>query len=120
MEILFVSPRARAGENIFWGHLFFLPTAEKCKAAEECAMGKRKSKKQLPGPKTKKKLATLFNCPFCNSNKSVSVNMERERETGTCNCTVCGAKYSTAIHMLSESVDVYSEWIDACEDANRE
>lgn len=81
-------------------------------------MGKRKSKKQLPGPKTKKKLATLFNCPFCNSNKSVAVNMERERETGTCNCTVCGAKFSTPINMLSESVDVYSEWIDACEEAN--
>lgn len=81
-------------------------------------MGKRKSKKQLPPPKTKKRLETLFNCPFCNSSKSVAVDLDRDREVGTCKCNVCGVDYSVDINALSESVDVYAAWIDHCEEVN--
>jgi transcription elongation factor Elf1 len=34
-------------------------------------------------------------------------------------CRVCDAQYSTMITELSEPVDVYCQWIDACEDANK-
>ena len=29
-------------------------------------------------------------------------------------CNTCGAKYETNITALSDPIDVYSEWIDAC------
>jgi transcription elongation factor Elf1 len=32
---------------------------------------------------------------------------------------VCDANYQTYVTALSEPVDVYSQWIDACEDANK-
>lgn len=44
--------------------------------------------------------------------------MDREINVGTVFCTVCNSQYSTRINALSEAVDVYSEWIDACEAAN--
>ncbi|GMH39901.1 hypothetical protein BSKO_07805 [Bryopsis sp. KO-2023] len=81
-------------------------------------MGKRKSRKQPVVTKAKRKLPTLFNCPFCNSDKSVSVTTDKERSTGTCTCGVCGARYCGTVNSLSDPVDVYCEWIDACEDAN--
>ncbi len=34
-------------------------------------------------------------------------------------CRVCDASYQTYVTALSEPVDVYSQWIDACEDANK-
>ena len=33
-------------------------------------------------------------------------------------CTVCLEDFQTSINYLSEPIDVYSEWIDACESAN--
>ena len=35
-------------------------------------------------------------------------------------CTVCMEDYKCSVNYLSEPVDVYSEWIDACEEANKE
>nr|XP_023997910.1 transcription elongation factor 1 homolog [Salvelinus alpinus] len=60
-------------------------------------MGRRKSKRKPP-PKKKLtgNLDTQFTCPFCNHEKSCDVKMD-----------------------LSEPVDVYSDWIDACEAANQ-
>ena len=80
-------------------------------------MGKRKS--SAPPPKKEApKLDTAFNCPFCNSSKSVSATMDMEREIGTVACNLCGKKFSTKINHLTEAIDVYSDWIDACEEAN--
>ena len=42
-----------------------------------CHMGKRKSSKPPP-KKVKPKLDKAFNCPFCNSAKSVTANMDWE------------------------------------------
>ena len=39
-------------------------------------------------------------------------------QVGKVECNVCHESYSTAIHKLTEAIDVYSDWIDACEDAN--
>ena len=33
-------------------------------------------------------------------------------------CNTCNERFSANIHKLSEAVDVYSEWIDACEAEN--
>jgi len=41
-----------------------------------------------------------------------------ETETGSVQCNTCGAKYETNITALSDAIDVYSDWIDACEAVN--
>mmetsp|Transcript_4213 Transcript_4213/g.12170 ORF Transcript_4213/g.12170 Transcript_4213/m.12170 type:complete len:89 (+) Transcript_4213:238-504(+) len=82
-------------------------------------MGKRKSSKPPP-KKQKPKLATTFSCPFCNSDGSVSCNFDRDREVGTVACNVCQSSYTTRITKISEAVDVYSDWIDACEAENQQ
>ncbi|EGW05429.1 transcription elongation factor 1 homolog [Cricetulus griseus] len=83
-------------------------------------MGQRKSK---PKPPPKKKmtgiLETQFTCPFCNHEKSCDVKMDRARNTGVISCTVCLEDFQTPIKCQSESVDVYSDWIDAFEAANQ-
>ncbi|XP_071241791.1 transcription elongation factor 1 homolog [Salvelinus alpinus] len=83
-------------------------------------MGRRKSKRKPP-PKKKLtgNLDTQFTCPFCNHEKSCDVKMERTRNTGIISCTVCLEEFQTPITYLSEPVDVYSDWIDACEAANQ-
>lgn len=80
-------------------------------------MGKRKSSKPPP-KKQKPKLATTFACPFCNSDSSISCQFDRVREVGTVSCSVCKSTFTTKISKISEAVDVYSDWIDACEEEN--
>ncbi|KAJ3352554.1 hypothetical protein GGF32_003656 [Allomyces javanicus] len=82
-------------------------------------MGKRKSSRK-PVAKVKPKLATVFNCLYCNHEKSVEVKMERDKKIGTIKCRVCQELWQTTISALSEPIDVYSDWIDACEAAQRE
>ncbi|KAL2086647.1 hypothetical protein ACEWY4_017706 [Coilia grayii] len=87
---------------------------------KQIVMGRRKSKRKPP---PKKKLTgdldTQFTCPFCNHEKSCDVKMERSRNTGIISCSVCLEEFQTPITYLSEPVDVYSDWIDACETANQ-
>lgn len=80
-------------------------------------MGKRKSSKPPP-KKQKPKLATQFACPFCNTDNSVSCQFDRARDIGTVSCNACQSSYTTKITKLSEPIDVYSDWIDACEAEN--
>ncbi|XGW07941.1 hypothetical protein V3C99_010788, partial [Haemonchus contortus] len=82
-------------------------------------MGKRKSKRKPP-PKAKavEPLETQFNCPFCNHERVCEVKMDRERNVGFISCRVCSEDFQTPINYLSEPIDVYSDWIDACEAAN--
>ncbi|XP_048870133.1 transcription elongation factor 1 homolog [Brienomyrus brachyistius] len=83
-------------------------------------MGRRKSKRKPPPKKRMTgNLDTQFTCPFCNHEKSCDVKMERSRNTGIISCTVCLEEFQTPITYLSEPVDVYSDWIDACEAANQ-
>ena len=53
-------------------------------------MGRRKSKRKPP-PKNRatEPLDTLFNCPFCNHEKSCEVKMEKTKNTGNIRCMVC-------------------------------
>nr|XP_034373604.1 transcription elongation factor 1 homolog [Arvicanthis niloticus] len=83
-------------------------------------MGRRKPKWK---PTQKKKmtgtLETQFTCPFCNHQKSCDVKMDRARKIAVISCIACLDEFHTPITHLSEPVDVYNDWIDACEAANQ-
>ncbi|XP_047122331.1 transcription elongation factor 1 homolog [Hydra vulgaris] len=82
-------------------------------------MGRRRAKRKAP--QKKKILGTLenqFNCPFCNHEKSCDVKMDKQRNVGHISCRVCLEDFQTPITYLSEPVDVFGDWIDACEEAN--
>ena len=57
---------------------------------DDIEMGRRKSKRKPP-PKSRatEPLDTLFNCPFCNHEKSCEVKMEKTKNTGNIRCMVC-------------------------------
>ncbi|EUC47222.1 hypothetical protein COCMIDRAFT_90675, partial [Bipolaris oryzae ATCC 44560] len=77
--------------------------------------GKRKSSSKPQGPKRKEKLPTTFQCLFCNHENSVSVSIEKKSGVGNLQCKVCGQTFQTNINYLSAPVDVYADWIDACD-----
>ncbi|KAG0259343.1 hypothetical protein DFQ27_004114 [Actinomortierella ambigua] len=85
-------------------------------------MGKRKSSKRQPAKKMKKVLDTQFDCVSCFHEQSVSCKMPF-----TCSLsrllvimTKKLAIYNAAcvVSHLSHAVDVYHDWIDACEAVN--
>ncbi|KAF1998865.1 Elf1-domain-containing protein [Amniculicola lignicola CBS 123094] len=78
-------------------------------------MGKRKKASKPQGPKRKEKLATVFQCLFCNHEDSVSVLIEKKSGVGNLHCKVCGQTFQTNINYLSAPVDVYADWVDACD-----
>lgn len=43
---------------------------------------------------------------------------DKGRNTARITCRVCLEDFQTTINFLSEPVDVYNDWIDACESAN--
>eukprot|EP01015_Nassula_variabilis_P017531 TRINITY_DN2772_c0_g1_i2.p3 TRINITY_DN2772_c0_g1~~TRINITY_DN2772_c0_g1_i2.p3 ORF type:complete len:127 (-),score=30.42 TRINITY_DN2772_c0_g1_i2:133-513(-) len=81
-------------------------------------MGKRKKSGKKQVKATKPKLETQFDCPACFSQKSVEAKLYKARKEADIGCRVCGANYHTYITNLSEPIDVYSEWIDECKEAN--
>lgn len=46
--------------------------------------------------------------------------MDKKAGVGTLHCKVCGQRFQTTINHLSAAVDVYSDWIDACEEVAKE
>ena len=46
------------------------------------------------------------------------LSLWRLSQVGSVVCNTCNERFSAKIHKLSEAVDVYSEWIDACEVEN--
>jgi len=83
-------------------------------------MGKRKAKAKPPPKKAKEVLPSSFDCLFCNHEKAVSVTLDRKAGTGELSCKVCGQQFQTAINSLSDHVDVYSDWVDACDAVAKE
>ncbi|KAJ1898401.1 hypothetical protein IW146_002550 [Coemansia sp. RSA 922] len=81
-------------------------------------MGKRKSSRKVV-KKEQPKLDTTFDCLFCNHEKSIVVAMDKKNRVGNLKCKICSATYQAALNHLSDPIDVYSEWIDACEEAKR-
>jgi len=49
----------------------------------------------------------------------VECKMDLKNGTGSLACRMCSASYSMPIHHLHEPVDVFSEWLDDCEAAER-
>lgn len=82
-------------------------------------MGKRKSARK-PVKKIKQTLDTTFTCLFCNHEKSVICVVDKKNLLGELHCKICGQSFQTAINSLSQPVDIYSDWIDACEDLAEE
>ena len=78
--------------------------------------GKRKSAKRVV---TKKKVRApkVFKCPYCCHDASCEVKIDASVQIGTISCRVCGEQFQSRTSFLSEPVDVYCEWIDACEAA---
>lgn len=87
----------------------------------------------------KEPLPTVFPCLFCNHEKSVSVKLDKKAGIGDLSCKICGQQFQTGINCksctrsgyeatglrtilqdLSAGVDVYSDWIDACDTVAKE
>ncbi|KAF2659004.1 Elf1-domain-containing protein [Lophiostoma macrostomum CBS 122681] len=84
-------------------------------------MGKRKKAAKKPqGPKKKEKLPTTFQCLFCNHENSVAITIDKKSGVGNLHCKVCGQAFQTNINFLSAAVDVYADWIDACDAVAKE
>ncbi|KAF2841424.1 Elf1-domain-containing protein [Patellaria atrata CBS 101060] len=84
-------------------------------------MGKRKKAAKKPtGPRKKEALSTTFQCLFCNHEDSVTVKMEKKLGVGHLQCKVCGQTFQTGINYLSSGVDVYADWVDACDAVAKE
>ena len=77
-------------------------------------MGKKKSSAPV-AKRPKLKVDTVFSCPACNKADSVTCEMDFNRKLGTVTCKNCKASYASDITQISEPIDVYSDWIDACE-----
>ncbi|KAF2731219.1 Elf1-domain-containing protein [Polyplosphaeria fusca] len=83
-------------------------------------MGKRKSSKKVQGPKKKEKLPTTFQCLFCNHEGSITCSLDKKSGVGSLQCKVCGQTFQTTINYLSAPVDVYADWIDACDEVAKQ
>lgn len=84
--------------------------------ADLLKQGKRKKSSRKPaGPKKREPLSTTFTCLFCNHEKAVTVKLDKKAGVGDLFCKICGQKFQSSINYLSAPVDVYSDWIDACE-----
>ncbi|CAO1635445.1 unnamed protein product [Parajaminaea phylloscopi] len=83
-------------------------------------MGKRKSsRKPGAGKKGPQPLDKVFRCLFCSDPTSVSCKIDEKTRIGYLSCKTCGQNFSTPTNLLSQPIDVYTDWIDACEEANQ-
>ena len=82
-------------------------------------MGRRKAASK-PQKKQAQKLATMFSCVFCNQENVVSCKLNMEDKRGSLSCSSCSVNWQCPITKLSEPIDVYSEWIDACDQVQQD
>ncbi|KAI0818741.1 Elf1-domain-containing protein [Irpex lacteus] len=84
-------------------------------------MGKRKKSSKKPqGPRKRDPLETTFTCLFCHHDKSVTVRMDRKEGIAQLFCKVCDQRFQSKVNHLTEAIDIYSEWIDAADAAERQ
>ncbi|KAH8374328.1 hypothetical protein KR009_011253 [Drosophila setifemur] len=82
-------------------------------------MGRRKSKRKgAPKRKNIEALPQLFDCPFCNHKQACEVVIDKSKKIGRITCNVCQELFQTAVNFLTEPIDVFNDWIDACEEQN--
>eukprot|EP00816_Leptocylindrus_hargravesii_P003567 CAMPEP_0196812724 /NCGR_PEP_ID=MMETSP1362-20130617/29887_1 /TAXON_ID=163516 /ORGANISM="Leptocylindrus danicus, Strain CCMP1856" /LENGTH=150 /DNA_ID=CAMNT_0042188551 /DNA_START=90 /DNA_END=542 /DNA_ORIENTATION=+ len=73
----------------------------------------------MAAPKKRPTLAKRFKCPFCANDDVVECKMDTKGGIGSLACRLCGASYQMPIHHLHEPIDVFSEWLDDCEAAEK-
>ncbi|ESN99925.1 hypothetical protein HELRODRAFT_83563, partial [Helobdella robusta] len=78
----------------------------------------KKSSRKPQKKKYTKPLDVVFNSPFFNHEKPCDEKLDHRRKTGYISCSVCQEDFQTTINALSEAIDVYGDWIDACEAVN--
>jgi len=84
-------------------------------------MGKRKKATKKPAPKKKgSTLPVIFSCLFCNHEHSVTVKIDKKAGIGSLSCQVCGQTFQSPVNYLSAPVDVYYDWVDACDAVAKE
>ncbi|PFH54336.1 hypothetical protein AMATHDRAFT_170106 [Amanita thiersii Skay4041] len=84
-------------------------------------MGKRKKSSRKPAPARQKvPLDTAFTCLFCHHDKSVTVRLDRKEGVAQLVCRVCDQRYQSKVNHLTEPIDIYSEWIDAADAAQKD
>ncbi|KAK9123261.1 hypothetical protein Sjap_012863 [Stephania japonica] len=67
-------------------------------------MGKRKSRSKPAPKKRTDRLDSVFNCPFCNHEKSVDCTFDKDNKLGTVLCRICQESYSTPINQHCKSM----------------
>ncbi|KAF8495615.1 hypothetical protein JB92DRAFT_3126410 [Gautieria morchelliformis] len=83
-------------------------------------MGKRKKSSRKPVQTRKRDpLETTFTCLYCHHEKAVSVKLDKKEGVAYLNCKVCSQGYQSKVNHLTEPIDIYSEWIDAADDAEK-
>jgi len=48
------------------------------------------------------------------------VKLDKKAGVGQLSCKVCGQAFQCSVNYLSAAVDVYSEWVDACDTVAKE
>ncbi|KAF2766752.1 hypothetical protein EJ03DRAFT_167837 [Teratosphaeria nubilosa] len=102
---------------------FHIATSKQLATPRPDKMGKRKKSSRTPtGPKKREPLATRFKCVFCSNENSVSVQIDKKNRIASLLCNTCGQSFQCKSSMgnLMAPVDVYYEWIDACEEVAKE
>lgn len=49
----------------------------------------------------------------------ILIYRDKSRNSARIACRVCAEEFQTSINFLSEPVDVYNDWVDACEESNK-
>ncbi|KAF9227910.1 Elf1-domain-containing protein [Gyrodon lividus] len=87
-------------------------------------MGKRKKSSRKPAAasaaRRREPLDTAFTCLFCHHDKSVTVRVDRKEGIAQLVCRVCDQRYQSKVNHLTEPIDIYSEWIDAADAAQKD
>ncbi|KAJ4460902.1 putative transcription elongation factor 1 [Paratrimastix pyriformis] len=84
-------------------------------------MGKRKRAKKVgPAKKVALTVPKVFDCPFCNHEKTVKCQIDKKQQIGSVTCDACCSSYQTQITALDEPVDIYTAWLDKCHDAQQQ
>ncbi|KZV61067.1 Elf1-domain-containing protein, partial [Peniophora sp. CONT] len=83
-------------------------------------MGKRKKSSRKPAqPRLKPTLDTQFTCIFCHHDNAVQVKIDKKEGIAQLTCRVCDQRYQSKVHHLTEAVDIYAEWQDAADEAEK-
>ena len=80
-------------------------------------MSKKKARKKIIKV-VQPKVATIFDCPFCNYKKCVETKIDKKKKLATLKCKICNSIYKSKATHLTEPIDVFYNWIDECEREN--